>query len=110
MIPVDGLSLEDEQDDDAEDGQGDNFLNDFELQEVERAAVVLEADAVGRDCEAVFKKGDTPREKDDADQRPSGRDFHLGEFQVSIPGERHEDIRENKHDDRPNPVHSRFFL
>ena len=71
VVPVDGLSLEDEQDDYREDGEGDNLLDDFELDEIERAAVLGVADAVGRDGEAVFEERNAPREQDDQDERPA---------------------------------------
>ena len=39
VVPVKGLALEEEGDDEGEDKQGDDFLNDLELHEAERAAV-----------------------------------------------------------------------
>ena len=46
---MDGLALEYEQDDDGEDGEGDDFLDDLELDEIERTAVLGVTYAVGRD-------------------------------------------------------------
>ena len=104
MVPLDGLSLEKEGDDDGEDGQGDHFLDDLELHQVEGAAVALEADPVRRDGEAVLEEGDAPGEQDDEDERPAGGDFHLLELEVTVPGERHEDVREDEHDDGPDAL------
>jgi len=67
-----------------EDGEGDDFLEDFELAEGEAAGV---ADAVGGDLQEVFEEGDAPTDE-------GGDDPGLGRevFEVGIPGERHEDV------------------
>ena len=105
MVPLDVLSLEHEHHDDGEYRERDDFLYHLELQQVERAAVALEADAVGRDREAVFKEGDPPGKQDDQDERPGRRYFHFLEFKVAIPRECHEDIGKNQHQDSPETVH-----
>ena len=61
VVPVDGLSLEDEEDDNGEDREGDDFLDDLELDEIERAAVLGVADAVGGDGQAVLEESYAPR-------------------------------------------------
>lgn len=104
VVPVDGLSLEDEEDDDGEDSEGDDFLDDLELDEVERAAVLGVADAVGRYGQAVLEESYAPREQDDQDERPSGRNLHFTEFEMPVPGERHEDVRADEHEYRPNTL------
>lgn len=43
-----------------EDRQGDDFLNDLELDEREGAAVAFKADSIGGHHEAVFKQCDRP--------------------------------------------------
>ena len=55
MVPVELLVLEDEVGNNGEDHQRDALLNDLELDEVEGASVVNEADAVGRHLTAVFR-------------------------------------------------------
>ena len=60
VVPVDGLSLEDEEDDNGEDREGDDFLDDLELDEIERAAVLGVADAVGGDGQAVLEESYAP--------------------------------------------------
>ena len=57
---MEALSLEEETNDDGEDGQGDDFLNDFQLNEGEGASVADETDAVGRYGKAVLDEGDAP--------------------------------------------------
>ena len=108
MIPLDGLSLEQEGDDDGEHGQGDDLLDDLELHQVEGTAVALEADPVRRDGQAVLEEGDAPRKQDDEDKRPAGGDFHLLELEMAVPGERHEDVRAYEHEDGPKTLHDRF--
>ena len=109
MIPLDRLTFEQEGDDDGEDGEGNHFLDHFELHQVEGTAVALEADAVGRDGEAVLEEGNAPREEDDEDKRPAGGDFHLLQLEMAVPGERHEYVREDKHQDGPETLHSQYL-
>ena len=106
VVPVDGLALEDEEDDDAEDCEGDDFLDHLELDEVEWTAVLGVADAVGGDCEAVLEESDTPREQDDQDERPAGGDLHFAQLEMPVPGERHEYVRADEHQYRPNTLHN----
>ena len=68
------LALEEQVGYDAEHNQGDDFLNDFELHQRERSAVVDEANSVGRHLAAVFEEGNSPRESYDAEKRPIGGD------------------------------------
>ena len=84
------LVLEHDVGDDGKDGQGDAFLNDFQLNEVERSAVALEAHSVSWNLAAVFKEGDAPREGDDAQQRPMAGNTRLLKTKMPIPSKRHE--------------------
>ena len=70
VVPVDGLSLEDEEDDDGEDREGDDFLDDLELDEIERAAVIHKAYAIGGHLTAVFEESYHPRKGDHQVERP----------------------------------------
>lgn len=45
-------------------GQRNDFLNHFQLHDVEGAAVVLKAQPVGRHLKAIFKEGDRPAKGD----------------------------------------------
>ena len=106
VVPVEGLALEEEVDDEGEDAQGDGFLDDLELHEVEGAAVADEADAVGGDGQAVLEKGDAPGEQDDEDERPAGRDFHFLQFEVAVPRQRHKHIAQYEQQYSINSVHN----
>ena len=109
MVPLDGSAFEQEGDDDGEDGEGNHFLDHFELHQVEGTSVTLEADAVGRDGEAVLEEGDAPGKKDDEDERPAGGDFHFLQFKMAVPRERHEYVRKHKHQDGPETLHSQYL-
>jgi hypothetical protein len=67
----------------AEDYEGDDFLEHFELEGAEAAGVT---DAVGRHHQAVFKKSNTPTEQDSFPQWPALL------LQVIVPGKGHEDV------------------
>ena len=103
MVPVELLVLEDDVGDDGEDHQRDALLNDLELDEVEGASVVDEADAVGRHLTAVFEEGNHPREGDDQIEGPVGGDARLLETQMAVPGEGHKHIT---HDEQHNRINS----
>ena len=96
MVPADRFAFEHCGDNYCEDCKRDGFLDDFELHEVERAAVDGRTDTIGRNHEAVFEKSYTPRECDDGDKRPVGDEFHLLELKVAVPGEGHQDVADNK--------------
>ena len=54
------------------------------------------ADAVGRNLQAVFEKGDQPTDEDDGYERRGLV------FQMAVPGEGHENIRSEQKKDREN--------
>ena len=99
MVPVEGLALEDQNREQGEDGQGDYFLYYLELDEVEGAAVVHEAYAVGGDLEGILEEGDAPREEDDPDQGPVVDELHLLQLEVSVPCESHEYVGHHQQQD-----------
>ena len=68
---------------DAEDGQGDDLLDHFELVGREAAR----APAVGRNLQALLEEGDAPTDENHHPQR------YLPVLQVAIPGEGHKNIR-----------------
>ncbi len=79
-------------DEDAEDDQGDDFLNDFELDG--REAVC--AYAVGRDLEAILKEGNGPTDENDLPER------FMAKAEVTVPGEGHEDVGDGEKDYSPH--------
>jgi len=99
------LPLKEDVGHDGEDDERDALLDDLELHEAEGTAVALEADAVGRHLAAIFKESDAPRENDDAQQGPIGRDARLLQPQVTVPGQRHEDVAAEKQQNGINSGH-----
>ena len=110
VVPLEALSLEDEEHDDAEYRQGDYFLNDFQLQKVEGSSVQGIADTVGRYCEAILEESYPPRKQDNQYQRPSCRYFHFAEFKMPVPSEGHEDVRQHQHQYRYYSFHGAKIL
>ena len=93
MVDREGLLLEKYQHEDGEDGQRDEFLDHLKLPQVERTTILDEADAVGGHHETVFNQGDAPTEKDDQRQRELAEPSCALQLQMTVPRERHEDIR-----------------
>jgi len=65
------------------DGEGDDFLDDFEL----RGGINRVAPAIGRHLQQIFEESDAPAHQNDEQQRLAF------EFQVAVPRDRHENIR-----------------
>lgn len=74
VVPVEGFALETKGHDDCEYYQGDDFLQNLQLNQGEGAAVVQKADAIGGHLTHVFKQGDAPREEDDGYEGPVATD------------------------------------
>lgn len=75
-----------------ENNQSDDFLKNFELHKAERTAIARETDTVGRHLEAVFKKGYSPTEGNDSDERELLKPFEFAELEMAVPSESHENV------------------
>ena len=91
VIPAQMLA-EVEGDKDAEDDQGDDFLNDLELDG--REAVC--SDAVGRNLEAVLEECNRPTDEDHLPERL------VAKAEVTVPGKRHEDVGDGEKNYSPH--------
>ena len=91
MVPAQ-VGAEVESCEDAENHQGDNLLDHFELHGREAAI----AKAVGWYLKAVLEEGDAPADDDHLPKR-----LRLV-FQVAVPGEGHEDVGEDEQNDGPH--------
>jgi len=89
VIPFNGVAQV-KNGEDAEDSERNNFLSDFEL----RRRIDVAAPAIGGNLEDVFEKSDAPACEDD---EPDGFAF---EFEMTVPGEGHEDVRAGQQDER----------
>ena len=96
MVPMKGLALEHEGHDDGEHHQRHHLLNDLELDEVERPAIVNNAKAVGRHLAHILKQGDAPRKKDDRYQGPILANARLLQLEMPVPGKGHKYVGADK--------------
>ncbi len=110
VVPSEGFGLEDSDDDGCEHGERNGFLNDFQLDEVERAAVDGRADAVGRNHERILEQGNAPRQEDDQKERPVlCRGMEFDELELAIPCESHKDIGNDEQKDGVDSFHGRWI-
>ena len=70
MVPVQMGALKHNVGNDAEYGQRDTLLNDLQLNQIERSAILNKTQPVGWHLTAVLEEGDAPREYDDTQQGP----------------------------------------
>ena len=97
VVPPERLGLEHGDDDGGEYNQGDGFLDDFQLDQVERASVDHRAYTVGGNHEEVLNQRDAPRQQDDENQRPVlWRWDDLRQFELPIPGKGHKNVGRDK--------------
>ena len=96
MVDGEGLILEEDQHEDGEDGQREELLDHLELPEVERTAILDEADAIGGHHKAILDQRDTPTEENHHRKRQLAEPGRALQLQVTVPCERHEDIRTNE--------------
>lgn len=91
MVPAQRVGLHEEHGEEGEDDERHDLLDHFQLPDRERAAQRGAAEPVGRDLKAVFEECHAP-----AHQHDGGHAEAFGfrpEGDVSVPGERHEDVR-----------------
>ena len=105
MIPVELLALEEHIGDDAEDCEGEYFLYNLELHKGEGATVANETDAVGGYHNAILEEGDAPGRQYYQNERPPVVDVQFRQFQLSVPGEGHEDVGYNQKKYSPESLH-----
>lgn len=96
MVPAQRLVLEGDEREDGEHEERDHLLDDLQLHQCEGAAVPDKTDPVGGNHEGVFEKGDPPGKENDRVERPTADQLGALKFQVGVPGERHEDVRDEK--------------
>ena len=76
-----------------------DFLNHLELHKRKWPSVACKADAVGRYHEGVLQKRNAPGKENDGVKRPVGDQLGALELEMGVPGERHEDVRDEKKTD-----------
>ena len=60
MVPLQGLSLEEDNSEDRKDSDGDNLLDDFELHQRKSAAIANKTHTVCRNLTSVLKERQEP--------------------------------------------------
>ena len=70
MVPMQLLALKHHASDDSEYGEGNYFLNHFQLHQREWTTIANKAYLVGWHLKGVLKEGDCPRKEDDEDEWP----------------------------------------
>ena len=105
MIPFQGFGFEKQERKRREHQQRDDLLDHLQLHQRERPAVFPEADAVGRHHQAVLEKGDQPTDQDQPEQAGFFKEFQVLEFQVPVPGDRHEDVGEEEEENGGDTLH-----
>ena len=97
MVPLQRLAAEEHDGEDGKDGDGDYLLYHLELHEREGTAITHKTHAVGRYLTGIFKERQEPTDEDDDVERGVvGDELHLLQLQVTIPCERHEDVRHDE--------------
>ena len=99
VIPRQASRLEDDGRENDEDRQGDDLLDDFELQERVGTAGRLCAQPVGRHLYGVLQQGDAPADQYDDQVGFAVEVPVLEPFQMAVPCQNHENVRHNEHDD-----------
>lgn len=99
MVPAQRLVLEGDEREDGEHEERDHLLDNLQLHQREGAAVPDKTDPVGGNHEGVFEEGDPPGKENDRVERPATDQLGALKFQVGVPGERHEDVRDEKKTD-----------
>lgn len=92
VVPVQLFALKKDGDKHGENRKRYHLLNDLELQQAERPAIVGKADAVGRNHKHILKQCDSPREENHNNQRPVRTHTHLLQLKVSVPSKGHHDV------------------
>jgi len=105
VIPFEGFVFEKNERKQREHHECDDLLDDLELDERERAAVFAKSDPVGRNHEAIFQESDQPTHQYEARKAGFLKKFQVLEFQVPVPGKRHEDIGKQQQQNGINPFH-----
>ncbi len=92
MIHPEGFRFKHNDNKKGKNNQRDHLLDHLELPEIERPAVFMEPDPVGRNLEDIFKKGNAPTDEDHRKQPQLAEKIPLAEFQMTVPRERHKSI------------------
>ncbi len=105
MIPLQWLPFEQDSYQYREDCQRNSLLDNLQLHNVERTAVLIEPDPVGRHLGAIFEECQSPRKQNDEKYRPARGNLHFLQLEMPIPGESHKNIGYNQQSDCQDSLH-----
>lgn len=92
MIHPESFRFKNEQCKNSEYNKCDNFLNYFELDKGERAAIFTKTDSVGRHLKHVFKQGDAPANEYYGNKAQLAKPFPFRKLEMAIPSHNHKCI------------------
>jgi len=105
VIPSEGFCFEKEQGEQHKNNQGNNFLHHLKFYETERASIAFKAYFICWYLKTIFKQGDSPTNKDNADERQRFKPFYFLELQMSVPGKGHKHIAQNQEENGIKCLH-----
>ncbi len=90
MIPAQGFRFEEYQCENHKNTDGDDFLDDLELEHVEGPSGSVASYFIGRHHQRVLQQGNAPADEDGGDQA------NVLEFEMPVPGNGHKGVGRNQ--------------
>lgn len=90
MIPAQGFRFKKYQCKDHKNTDGNDFLDDLELEHIEWAAGSVASYFIGRYHQRIFQQGNAPADED------GGEKANMLELEMAIPGNRHKGVGRNQ--------------
>lgn len=92
MVESQCFTFENEDGNQSEDRKRDELLDDFELPQIKRTAIVYVTDSVCRNHKAIFKQGNTPAKQNNHGKGELAKPSRVLQSQMAIPCKCHENI------------------
>lgn len=99
MVPMEGFALKQHRDNYGEDEQGDDLLNDLQLDERKGTSIIDKTNAISGHLAHVFEEGNPPRKGDNSNQGPVFTNARFAQLQVSVPSKGHKYIAQHEQKD-----------
>jgi hypothetical protein len=110
VVEPEGFVFKHDEGKEGENKEGYHLLDHLQLPKVERASVALVTDAVGRHLKRIFEKCDSPTDEDDQRQSKAAEPGEFLHAQVTVPGQGHENIGNDKQADGGDFFHAYEFM
>jgi hypothetical protein len=108
MVPPESFVFEKQHRKNDENHQRDHFLDHLELHQRKRAAVAFKTNPVRGNLEAIFKQCQSPADQNNRDEPGIFEPFKFFEFEMAIPRQSHENIREQQQANGRKTFHAIF--